>query len=305
MASEAGQGLVFDIQHFAIHDGPGIRTTVFLKGCPLHCLWCHNPEGQPHQPQIFYAPEKCIGCRFCEQACELGLHHFEGAQHIYDRINCTSCGRCVEECYSGALDQCGKWMSIEAVLESVLADRDFYVASGGGLTLSGGEPLSQFIFALDLLRAARLAGLHTCVETSGYASTRQFLEIAPHVDLILFDLKETDPELHRRFTGVGPTQILDNLFALDQSGAALLLRCPVIPGLNDRPDHFAALAQLASRLSHLVEIQVMPFHPLGQSKSARLGLAPGLVDIARPGEEQVRDWIAAIQAQSPVPVRKG
>ncbi len=305
MASEVGEGLVFDIQHFAIHDGPGIRTTVFLKGCPLHCLWCHNPEGQDPQPQIFFSPEKCIGCRSCEPACAHGLHRFIDGQREYHRADCTGCGSCTAECYSGALEISGSWMPVEQVLDIVLADRDFYLSSGGGITISGGEPMGQFAFTRDLLRAARQAGLHTCLETSGCSTPQRFLEIAPDVDLFLYDIKETDSALHRQYTGVSNREILENLLALDQAGAAVLLRCPVIPGLNDREEHFAAVAELANRLGCLVEIHVMPYHPLGKSKSARLGIEPVLAGIPRPEDDQVRAWVSAIQARTAVRVRKG
>jgi glycyl-radical enzyme activating protein len=299
------QGLVFDIQHFAIHDGPGIRTTVFLKGCPLHCLWCHNPEGQAPELEIFYAAEKCIGCRACAGECESRLHQFSGDEHIYNRADCTGCGNCTRECYARALEVSGKWMRVEDVLESVLSDRDFYQNSGGGITLSGGEPMMQFAFTRDLLHAARQAGLHTCLETSGCGSPARFREISPLVDLFLFDIKETDTERHRQYTGVPNQEILSNLFLLDDAGAALLLRCPLIPGLNDRDEHFAGIARLANRLQNLVEVQVMPYHPLGSSKSKRLGKEYLLGDIPRPDEEQVRSWVAAIQAGTITRVRKG
>ena len=298
------QGLVFDIQHFAIHDGPGIRTTVFLKGCPLHCLWCHNPEGQDPSVQIFFSPEKCIGCRSCEQVCARGLHRFIEGSHTYDRPGCTGCGDCTIECYSRALEVCGQWMTVEQVMDAVLADREFYHNSGGGITLSGGEPVQQFAFTRDLLRAARQAGLHTCLETSGCGSPERYQEIAPEVDLFLYDIKETDPERHRQYTGITNRQILDNLHLLDRAGAAVLLRCPVIPGLNDREDHFAAVADLANHLRHLVEVQVLPYHPLGTSKSQRLGRDNPLAEIPRPEEDQVRAWFDAIQARTAARVRK-
>lgn len=299
------KGLVFDIQHFAIHDGPGIRTTVFLKGCPLRCLWCHNPEGQASTPQIFFSAEKCIGCRACEPACPHGLHRFIEGSHSYDRAGCTACGRCTSECYSGALVICGQWLAVDQVIDAVLADRDFYQNSGGGMTLSGGEPMQQFAFTRGLLRAARQAGLHTCLETAGCGSPAHYREIAPQVDLFLYDIKETDPVRHRQYTGISNRRILKNLFLLDQAGAALVLRCPLIPGLNDRQEHFAALADLANRLRRVVEVQVLPYHPLGTSKSQRLGQASPLGEIPRPAEEQVRAWVEAIQSLTAVPVRKG
>lgn len=300
-------GVVFDIQRFAIHDGPGIRTTVFLKGCPLHCLWCHNPESQDPRPEIFFNPGKCIGCRACELACEQGAHTFEPdldlplGLHRFNRDACIRCGECTLECYAQALEISGASMSVEEVLAQVVKDRAFYQTSGGGMTLSGGEPLAQAEFTRALLREARTAGLHTVVETSGCGQTAHYLEILPDVDLFYFDFKESDPERHRQATGISNTLILHNLSVLDQAGAEIVLRCPIIPGLNDRADHFEAIGRLASQYPHVKAVHILPYHPLGTSKSQRLGKAVAL-DIKRPAEEHVRAWVEAVTRATSVPV---
>ncbi len=295
-------GIIFEIQRFSIQDGPGIRTTVFLKGCPLRCLWCHNPESQERDPEIFFIPEKCIGCRYCQQVCPRGSHEFADGQHIFHRDRCDRCGLCTSQCYAGALEVVGRQAAVEDVIAEVMKDLPFYRNSGGGLTVSGGEPMMQFDFTRALLQAAREREIHTCIETSGGTPRAHYLEILPLVDLFLFDVKETDPIRHLQFTGAPLTLLHANLLALDQAGAALILRCPIIPGLNDRPDHFLAVAALANRLEHAQEIHVLPYHALGESKNARLGKTPPLSGIAMPAVERVQAWVEAIQKHSKVKV---
>jgi pyruvate formate lyase activating enzyme len=286
-------GRIFDIQRFSTHDGPGIRTTVFLKGCPLRCLWCHNPEGLRPDPQLAFAPDRCVACGGCIAACPGRAHRLEAADgrtvHVFDRPRCRSCGTCAAACVSGALESVGREASVDEVLREVIRDRVFYETSGGGLTLSGGEPLLQPGFAAELLGGARGQGLHCALETSGFAPWRHLETLLDRVDLFLFDFKETDPERHRQFTGVPNGEILANLRALHDRGARVALRCPIIPGCNDREDHFAGIAALAAELPGLADVELLVYHPLGRAKAARLGLdAPPAAAV--PDRAVLRGW---------------
>lgn len=296
-------GTVFDIQKFSVHDGPGIRTTVFLKGCPLHCLWCHNPESWQAQPELLFSAEKCTGCGACAKECPNGCHSFRNGVHHLNRIRCTGCGACAKSCRTEALELCGRRETAEEVLAEVLRDRPFYENSGGGMTLSGGEPLAQFAFSLELLKQAKANGLHTCLETCGYAPRDHYLALLPFTDLFLFDVKTVDAEKHRSFTGQDNRLILDNLRALDNAGAALHLRCPLIPGMNDSEAELHGIGVLANSLAHVQEIEVEPYHPLGVSKAHRLGFADAFTAPFTP-KKQSDLWIARIAETTAVPVRK-
>ena len=304
-AAGAAVGRVFDIQRFSIHDGPGIRTTVFLKGCPLRCLWCHNPEGMNPSPVISFLPEKCLGCGECVRACPHGAHKLEASgtngstvTHVYDRERCAACGKCPEVCDTRTLEFVGHRMTVEEVMKEVRQDKAFYATSGGGLTISGGEPLSQIDFTVALLSAARKEGLHCCVETSAFVRWGRFRPVLPVVDLFLFDFKETDPQRHAEFTGQSNEIILQNLHALYDGGARIQLQCPIVPGFNDREDHFARIAALARALPNLAGVQLLPYHPLGKSKLERFGLTPGLNLPAEPlPEARLERWIKRLREQ--------
>jgi len=274
-------GRIFDIQRFSIHDGPGIRTTVFLKGCPLRCVWCHNPEGMNAAQVISFLAEKCIACGECVRICEHHAHRLEtaatngsGVRHVYERERCEACGRCTEHCDARALEAVGRDLTVAEVMKEVRQDKAFYATSGGGLSISGGEPLAQIDFTIALLAAAGEEGFHRCVETSGFASWARLAPLVPLVDLFLFDFKETDPQRHAEFTGQSNEVILKNLRALCDVGAKIQLQCPIVPGFNDREEHLDGIARLALSMPNLAGVQLLPYHPLGMSKIERFGLHP-------------------------------
>lgn len=266
------KGHVFNIQRFSTADGPGIRTVVFLKGCPLRCAWCHNPESQNSNAEMFFKPELCIGCGSCEKNCPEEAHVISAEGHEFGREKCVVCGKCADGCFANALEVCGAEKTPEEVMATVVRDMAFYEESGGGVTLSGGEPLLQFDFTYELLRLAKEQGIHTAMETSGY--TAQNIELLhPVTDLWLYDLKLFRDEEHMRYTGVSNRKILDNLRRLDNLGAKIVLRCPIIPDVNMDEAHFAALAWLANSMRNVEAIHLEPYHPLGLSKAGQLGRA--------------------------------
>ena len=296
-------GNILNVQRFCTHDGPGIRTTVFLKGCPLHCTWCHNPESRARHAEILYNEERCVNCLRCVTACPNGQHGAREGKHHFDRAGCVACGKCVSP-LCGALELFGKSATAEEILEEVLRDKPFYDNSGGGLTLSGGEPLYQPEFCLELLQKAKENGLHVCMETCGLTTPEILEKVAPLVDIFLFDYKETDPERHKAYTGADNSLILQNLRRLNALGKQIVLRCPIIPTLNDREEHFAGIGKLAEELSCVSEVCVEPYHAYGSSKYKRLGKEYALPQVQAPEDGTVTAWINAISHYTQKPVHK-
>lgn len=283
---------MFDIKRYAIHDGPGIRTSVFFKGCPLRCWWCHNPEGQRPHPEMLYYSSKCIACGICERVCPLGAVRVVDGRVETDRSLCDNCGVCVEHCPTEAREMAGKWYTLEELMEEVERDLPFY-RSGGGVTASGGEPLMQAEFVLSFLRRLRERGIHTAVDTSGHVDPEVMRRAVSTTDLFLYDLKVMDPERHALYTGVDNRPILRNLMLLDELGARIWVRFPLIPGINDDFENLRAMGEFVSSLRNVEQLNVLPYHPLGVSKAERLGEEQRRFE--RPSKELIDKVVATLR----------
>lgn len=298
------KGTIFNIQKFSINDGPGIRTTVFMKGCPLNCLWCHNPESKSNKPQIFFDTNKCTACGRCIDVCELCLHSITDSVHFFNRNDCIACGKCADKCLNSALELTGYEQSVDNIIKEVLKDKIFYENSNGGMTVSGGEPMYQFDFTYELLKAAKKEGLHICMETCGFAKAENYKKVAELVDIFLFDYKLTSAELHKKYTGVSNELILSNLKMLDEMGCKIILRCPIIPTVNDTEEHLYGIAEVANSLKNILEINIEPYHPLGNGKNEMLGNNYELKDLTFPSDDTVSEWIKIISDKTSVTVKK-
>jgi len=293
-----GSGLVFDIARFSLHDGPGIRTTIFLQGCPLRCPWCQNPESQTGAPQMFHAGAKCLDCHACAAACSQDAIEFsdDGRRWLADR--CIRCGACSRACPASALSLVGTFETVDDLERLVLRDRVFYDRSGGGVTLSGGEPLAQPAFAREILASCHRQGIHTALDTTAYAAWPTLAGLLPYTDLVLLDIKAYDSDRHRRLTGVSNTIILANAVALAESDVDLVVRVPIIPGQNDDEADLRAVAHFLSGLPRLMRVELLPYNRMTEAKHSRLGLDYRLAGTAtqRLGEMQlVEAWFADLR----------
>jgi pyruvate formate lyase activating enzyme len=285
--SGGSTGTVFNLQRCSVHDGPGIRTTVFLKGCPLACTWCHNPEGIETAPVLMLSADRCLSCRMCAEACPIDDGGAAPAGEPWERSRCTRCGSCVEACPADARELAGREYRVAELLEAIERDRVFYDTSDGGVTFSGGEPLAQAGFLVDCLRECRRRGLHTAVDTCGLAPRETLLEIAELTDLVLYDLKHMDPDRHRAETGADNRIILDNLRALSARGTELWIRVPLIPGFNDDPENIDATGAFLEVLPRRHPVCVLPYHGIAEGKRSRLEEDAARCELRTPAVELV------------------
>ncbi|GJM64457.1 glycyl-radical enzyme activating protein [Persicobacter diffluens] len=280
------EAVVFDIQRFSLTNGPGIRTTVFLKGCPLSCKWCHNPESQKMGQGISIDFDQCVSCGACASACEREAHPMVKGKHEFDQSSCQLDGHCVEACPKDVIKIWGNHQSIEEVMEVLLKDIDYYKNSDGGITFSGGEPMSQFPFLLEVCKRLHALGIAVCLDTSGQSSLGNFKKILPYISLIHFDIKSLDAQKHKEATGVVNHTILENLQWLGQQACPIVLRCPTIPEFNDSEEDIKALSELANSLPAVQTVDILPYHTMGIHKAEQLIEAvPGQLQYQVPSQE--------------------
>ena len=288
-------GRVFEIKRFAVHDGDGIRTTVFLKGCPLRCVWCHNPEGLRGEKELALYDHKCVRCGACAAVCPNGAHEVTEKTHLFHREKCLACGRCAPVCPNGALTLYGRDVEADALLPELLADRDFYEASGGGVTLSGGECLLQADFCRELLMKLKEAGIGTAVDTAGDLPWENFEKVLPFTDTFLYDVKAASPGLHRSLTGAENGRILENLRRLSKRGADIEARVIFVPGKNEA--EMPAVADLLAGLSRPPRVRLLAYHDLARSKYRALSLSDEAMPAAVPTAAQMEALAALFRSR--------
>jgi pyruvate formate lyase activating enzyme len=287
-ANMPSNGIVFDIKKFSIHDGPGIRTTLFLKGCPLSCIWCHNPESQSPKAEIHYFENRCILCGDCAETCENGAIQFTEGIRLWDADVCQFCGDCVEICPTEAIQLVGEEKSIDEIMQEIEKDVIYFDQSGGGVTFSGGEPLNQIDFLLALLQKSKEHKIHTAVDTSGFASWASFQKILPYTDLFLYDLKLMDDDAHKKYTGVSNQVILRNLSQLAGTQAKIQVRIPLIPQINDGEENLKATIAFLRR-HQIQDVALLPYHHIASDKYHRMGQNYELEKLKTPSAERMEE----------------
>ncbi len=284
---------VFEIKRFAVHDGDGIRTTVFFKGCPLRCVWCHNPEGISQGPELAYYAHKCTVCGACASKCESGCHTVENGVHTFDRSRCTACGKCESVCIGGALKLYGKEMTARELFEILVEDKMFYDRSGGGVTLSGGECLMHADFCAELLKMLKDEGISTAVDTSGCVSKKAIDTVFPFTDVFLYDLKAFDSEIHRMATGLPNTRIIENLSYINDLGGRVEVRIPYVPEYNGA--EIEKIAEHLSGLKCITKVRVLPYHNYASSKYSALGMENTL-PVTLPADEEIERAVSVLES---------
>ncbi len=281
------KGIVFNIQKYSLHDGPGIRTTIFLKGCPLKCLWCHNPESIRVDREISYSKNLCISCGECMKACPVDAVKLHREESILDREVCIKAGECAEVCPTNALEIVGKEMTVDEVVKEIEKDKVFYQESGGGVTFSGGEPLMQWEFVYEIAKVCKEQGIHTAIDTSGHVKWEAIDQVRKVIDLFLYDVKHLDTDRHMEMTGVSNLRILENLERLAYLKEKVYVRIPIIPGMNDEEDHLRALGKWIASMG-LKEVMLLPYHKTGMDKYERIGWKYQIPDVPEPRDEEMQ-----------------
>lgn len=285
-------GTVISIERFSLNDGPGIRTTVFLKGCPLDCIWCHNPESKNPCIGLSYKDGTCIKCGKCKTVCDSDVHSFDSGKHKVVFDNCNACNKCVDICPTSSLKLIGKKMTVNDVVKILIKDIDYYNNSEGGVTISGGEPMHQYDFTYEILKSTKKNNINTCIETCGVASPEKYIEISKYTDLFLYDIKASTSD-YKKYTGTNKDIVLKNLKILSDLGKDIVIRCPLIPGINDNSDNFNEIIEIAANYN-VREIEIMPYHDIGKSKAIQSGEKyPEHIKV--PDTEQINEWIDKLQ----------
>ncbi|MBD3254544.1 MAG: glycyl-radical enzyme activating protein [Candidatus Lokiarchaeota archaeon] len=290
------KGVIFDISHYAIYDGPGIRTIVFLKGCPLHCLWCHNPESQIFNPQVSYFREKCILCGKCVEVCpnEALIISEESVIREYDK--CDVCGTCVEVCPNQVMEVVGKFIDTEEIIKQIMVDKPFYDNSGGGVTISGGEPTAQPKFLISILKALKEKGIHTAIETCGFFKESLVEKLVGLIDLFLFDIKHFEPDIHKKFTGVSNERILFNFEKIHKivGDQGIICRIPIIPGVNDDNHAIDGITSFLKKINYMGEVHLMPYNKMAKTKYEKMGMGDIYKDMGDLTEENLNEIVERI-----------